>query len=224
MRKYSLLIFFILIANFYVAAKPIAVKHRFGVKISPCISFNRLHTNPDTSSFSSNGSALKFSIGPIYDISIGPNYYISTGLWYGAKRVTIKNNKLSIEETHKLEYLQLPVFIKLYTSEVYLDTKLYSHLGAVIEINIEEMATKIKERKIDNQKIKKPFITQFKPLDLSVLIGIGVEYTFSPPTSVFAGISYQRGFINSIKGTTPAVQPPIIFKNDLFYFDLGLRF
>ncbi|MCG8341154.1 MAG: PorT family protein [Cytophagales bacterium] len=221
MKKYILLISVCLIST-YALSKDLPptypAENRLGIKISPSISFNRVNTNPDTSSFSSSRSALRLIIGPIYDIYIKERYCLSTGLLYAAKRASIKNEKLQISEEHSLQYLQLPILFKLYTNEISLDTKLYFQLGGVFEVKIEERAAKINTS-------HSPFIKKFKPFDAATLLGVGVEYGISSGISVFGGISYQRGLVNTIKEqASEEGEQKVLFKNDFISIDIGARF
>ena len=137
---------------------------------------------------------------------------------FAAKRAAIKNEVLNISEEHKLQYLQVPILLKLYTSEITLDTRLYFKLGGLIELKIEERAATVADP-------SKSFIEKFTPLDVAFLLGAGIEYDISPPTSLSIGISYQRGLVNAIKSqaSIPGV-PKVIYKNDFLSLDLGIGF
>ena len=190
---------------------------QFGLKIAPGLSHNRVHTNPDTTHFSSDGLGLNSKIGPIYDFTIKDNYYLSTGLFFATKNVAIKNKQGNIKERHELQYLQVPLLLKLYTSEVTLDTKVYVELGPLGAIKINNRTSKL--------ATDTPFIKNFKFWEISGLFGAGIEYNLSLFTSVFAGISYQIG-LSSIVGQqhpTPNM-PPIFAYSDCITIDLGIKF
>ncbi|MEM7055443.1 MAG: outer membrane beta-barrel protein [Bacteroidota bacterium] len=184
MKKYLLLILYFASATYSLA------QDQLGIKVAPSLSFSSIHTNPDTTGFSSGGVALRLKLGVIYDydLAIKDSYYLSMGLLFAAKQASIKNNTASIKEQYELQYLQVPLLLKLYTSEVSLDTRLYVELGATGELKINDRATKLED---------KP--RAFRLWGLSGLIGFGVEYSTSLFTSVFAGISYQRGLTSMLE-------------------------
>jgi hypothetical protein len=127
MKKYILLV--VLLLNITVSH----AQGRLGMQLSPGISLNRVHTNPNNQGFASAGAAFLFKIGAIYDYLIQENYYVSTGLLYSVQHLAIKNKKLSpgLLEAHALHDLHVPLRLKLYTSELTLDTRLYAVLGVL---------------------------------------------------------------------------------------------
>ena len=153
----------------------------------------------------------------MFDFSIGDNYYVSTGIYYTSKRaglsVTNRNDNTVSTEVHSLQYVQLPVALKLYTNEVALDTRIYFLVGSQLEFNV-------------NEKLKKGdsfYIRDFRALDMSVNLGAGIEMRAGVNTSFFAGLSYTRGLTNTISQQAPA-DSKIILKNDLFSLDFGIKF
>jgi len=194
---------------------------RLGIKMSPNISFNRVHTSPPNAGFSSAGSALRFKLGAIYDHPIQDNYYVSTGLFYSTQRVAIKNEELlpSIQEAHVLYYLQVPLLLKLYTSELALDTRIYVALGALGQIRVNE-------RNIELQKNQQsPFIEAFRRWGFAGLLEIGVEYETGFSTSIFGGIGYQCGLSSVVnKHARGLSNHEVSSYSDLVSIDLGVRF
>ena len=215
MKKYILLIVLLL---------GITVSHaqgRLGMHLSPGMSLNRVHTNPNNQCFSSAGAAFLFKIGAIYDYPIQENYYVSTGLLYSAQHLAIKNKKLSpgLLEAHALHYLQAPLLLKLYTSELTLDTRLYVVLGALGQLRVNARNTKLQGN------LKKPFIEIFRRWGWAGSLGVGAEYDLSLSTSIFVGISYQYGLLSVI--AQQAQYPPasrVMGYSDLLSIDLGVRF
>ena len=194
---------------------------QLGIKVAPSIAFSRVHTSPNNAGFASTRASLRFKLGAIYDYPLRDNYYVSTGLLYSAQQVAIKNEKLvpSVQEAHELHYLQVPLLLKLYTSEITLDTRLYAALGAIGQLRVDE-------RNIDLQEDQaKTFIEAFRRWGLAGLAGVGVEYDTSLSTSVFAGISYQRGLASVIdKQNQYLCTSKVMGYSDLLSIDLGIRF
>ena len=210
--KKSLFLILCLVSTTYCLAQD-----QLGIKIAPSLSYNRIHTNPDTANFSSDGIALRGKLGAIYDWTIRDNYCLSTGLFFAANQFAIKNDSLAIKEQHELQYIQLPLLLKLYTSEIMLDTRLYVELGGVGALKINDRVTKLAN--------DKPFIQAFRVWELSGLFGLGIEYNISLFTSIFVGISYQRG-LSSVLGEQQDLSdvPKAFGYADWVSLDLGIKF
>ncbi|MDQ3395876.1 MAG: PorT family protein [Bacteroidota bacterium] len=220
MKKYLLtgLLFFSITAAFS--------QNRFGLKLSPTISFNRVDSESALASYSSNGVGMRFILGPTFDYFLGENYYISTGLLYAPKRVGVTGvqnlptaSALSrqVDEIYNLQFIQIPGTIKMYTNELALDTRLYFQLGGVLEIKIQD---KVKESQI-------PLITKFRPYDISTLLGTGIEYRIGVNTVLYGGISYVRGLLNTASRQTTSDQvfsERFTIKNDIIALDIGIMF
>jgi hypothetical protein len=217
MKKYILLVFVGLILGTTV----VHAQGRLGIKISPGMSFGRVYTSPPNVGFSSAGTAVSFKLGAIYDYPIQNNCSVGTGLLYATQHTAVKNEELSfgIKEAHVLHYLQIPVLLKLYTSELALDTRLYVALGGLGQIKINERNTKLQKTQ------KTPFIETFRHWGFAGLLEVGVEYDIGLSTSVFGGISYQRGLSSVIDKHTQGPSNYVVRNySDLLSIDLGVRF
>ena len=215
MKKYILLVVFLL------GTTVTRAQGQLGIKLSPSLSLNRMYTSPNNAGFSRAGAAFGFKPGASYDYPIRDNCYVSTGLLYVAQHVAIKNEALSpsIREEHALYYLQVPMLLKLYTSELTLDTRLYVALGILGQIKINARNTSLQKSQT------KPFLEAFRRWGMAGLLGVGVEYNTSLSTSVFVGISYQYGFSNVIDKQAQHLCPsPVMGYSDLLSIDLGIRF
>ena len=215
MKKYILLVGLML--NTMVTH----AQDHLGIKISPGISFNRVHTSPPNAGFSSAGGALGFKLGAIYDCAIRDNAYVSTGLCYATQRVAIKNEAASpsIQEAHLLHHLQVPLLLKLYTSELALDTRLYVALGVLGQIKFNERNTAL------HKDQKTPFVETLRRWGFAGLLDIGVEYDTGLSTSIFGGISYQYSLSNVIgKHAQGPSGCEVKGYSDLFSIDIGVKF
>ena len=221
-KKFILLLGVLLVTTAVQAQPQLNAKQgQLGVKISPSISFNRVYSTPNNIGAASRGPSLRLKPGVIYDYPFRDNYYISTGLLYSVQQSSIEIRALSsgIQETHTLDYLQLPSLLKLYTGELILDTRLYVELGIVFQLRVNEKNVEIKEGQ------QQPFLQSFRRWGLAGLFGIGMEYDISVPTSLFVGISYQPGLTNVIgKQDLNLCTPIVMCHSDLITLDLGIRF
>jgi hypothetical protein len=212
---------YILIAVLSLGITVVHAQGRLSAQLSPGISLNRVHTNPNNQGFSSAGAAFYFKIGVVCDYPIRENYYVSTGLLYSAQHLALENKKSSpsLLEAHALHYLQTPFLLKLYTSELTLDTRLYVMLGVIGQLRINARNTELQAN------LQQPFIKTFRRWGCSGLLGMGIEYDLSLSTSVFVGFSYQYGLLSVI--AQYAQHPPasrMMGHSDLLSIDLGVRF
>ncbi len=194
---------------------------QLGIQLSPSLSRNRVYTSPNNAGFSSAGVAFGIKLGASYDYPIKEHCYVGTGLLYAVQHVAIKNETLSpsIREEHALHYLQVPMLLKLYTSELTLDTRLYVALGVLGQVRINARNTELQKSQAQ------PFLEKFRWWGMAGLLRVGVEYNTSLSTSVFAGISYQYGFSNAIdKQTQTPSYSQVMGYSDLLSVDLGIRF
>jgi hypothetical protein len=186
---------------------------QIGVKISPMLSVNRVASDDNNISATSDGVGFRASFGPIVDFFLMENYYFSTGLLYTPKRagITIRDSGIEQSEDYKLQYLQLPATLKMFTNELALDTRLYFQVGGIPEIKIDEKNTS-----------GDTFVRKFRAIDFSVIAGFGVEYRLGVSSTAFAGISYSRGLINA--ASKRYENHDFKLKHDLISLDFGLKF
>src|SRR3569623_1725781 len=178
----------IFILGFLWSTLAVHARGRIGVQMSPSLSFGNVHTFYNEG-FSSTGAALCIKIGAGYDypLKLHDNCFVGTGLFYSSLDFAIENTKISpiIEEVHALHYLQIPLLLKLYTTELMLDARLYVALGAIGQLRVKERNTKLKKNQQD------PLIEEFARLGTACLLAVGIEYDLGLSLSVFGGLSYQ---------------------------------
>ncbi|MTI20062.1 PorT family protein [Fulvivirga sp. RKSG066] len=207
----------LLLVTLALLVTPAFSQFTIGLKFSPTLSTNRVEAKSDTASIGTNGNGLRLAIGPIADIQIRENYFLSTGLLFVSKRAGVEAtgmpNRADIEEEYGLQYLQVPVTMKLFTNEVALDKKIYFQVGATLDFNINE----------EPKKQEYFLVEDFFIFDSSLLIGMGMEYKVGVNTVVFGGFTYQRGLVNQINDHAP-LDGDINLKNDYISLDLGVKF
>ena len=191
---------------------------KIGIKLSPTLSTNRIKYEGNDIAFSSDGVGGRFVFGPIYDHFITENYSFSTGLLYAPKRVGIERRHpvdptKNRAESYRLQYLQVPLTLKLFTNELALDTRLFFQLGGLLEIKISEKAN-VKDD---------PTITRFQFFDTGIHLGAGVEHRLGYNTVLFGGFFYNRGLVNSAAKTVE-LGDKLRINNDLLGLDLGVKF
>lgn len=193
---------------------------KLGLKFSPAFTSSRVNMISDTVQINGNGSAFRFSLGLVVDHPLTETYYISTGLFYVPKQVSFRVQPdpgfsyKNESESYNLQYLQIPVTLKLYTNELVPSMALYFQVGGALDINVfdEPMAREY------------TLIREFRTLDSSVILGMGGEYRVGINTILFLGFSYQRGLGNVVKTTNPQLEDGFAIRNTVAMLDFGIKF
>ncbi|MEL7002281.1 MAG: porin family protein [Bacteroidota bacterium] len=191
---------------------------KLGFQFSPTLSSNRIDADSDTLSLDTDGTGVRFAAGPIVDIGFTDNYFVSTGLLFVSKRAGLEANALNdanpaFTEEYRLQYLQIPLSLKLLTNEVAIDKKIYFQFGTTLEFAVQDEPD-------DSDNF---IIEDFKLFDSSLLVGVGLEYKIGVSTILFGGFSYHRGLLNAVSDQV-RLDDDISFKNDYIGLDLGIKF
>lgn len=197
---------------------------KLGLKFSPSISSNRISLIDSLYDVESYNNGFKFSIGLIYDHELSETYYLSTGLIFVPKYVgfqvteeadqpSANYTKEPIEE-YRLNYLQIPVSLKLFTNEIQPDTRIYFQVGMAPEI------------RVFSEPVEEDYdlIETFSNVDATILFGGGVEFRAGINTTLFGGFTYQRGLSSVIKTETWGFQEQLFIRSTLLSLDLGIKF
>jgi len=161
---------------------------RFGFKVAPNISFNRIDAEADNTDFNTDGVGLRFQLGPVFDFEFKENHYFSTGLIFTSKRSAFIADSAgtAYTEDYSPQYLQVPITLKLFTEEIGLDKKIYFQFGGTVDF------------KTNTQGEEENIVQSFNFFDLNSLLAIGLEYGIGINTKIYGGILYQRGLLNSV--------------------------
>lgn len=206
MKNKPFLLLLLLLAGFQVQAQNSGF--RLGIRFAPNLATNRVTdvSETDNLDFENNSSGLRFSAGLTGDFYFGKNYSFYTGLWYTTYRAGLKYSGTGTYsgETGKciynMQHVQLPIALKLFTNEIATDMKLYFVLGGTAGVKISEKEKEWETSSssgLSRLNAEKP--TKGKALsfaDLGLLLGMGVEYQLGENTSLFGGLSYNRGLLN----------------------------
>ena len=186
---------------------------KIGLKVSPGLLNNRAFVKSDTVQISNTGLKFKIPFGVFFDIPFSERYYFTTGLNLVGKITDLNyqvGNTSEQNEKIKLQYLQLPLTLKLMTDEIMVDKRLYFQFGPAFEV------------KIDDKSNSQKYIQKVLFGDISFLFGGGMDFNIGPNSSMIIGVSYNRGLINLVQKTDlPAKKFSV--KNDMFLFEIGIR-
>jgi hypothetical protein len=206
-----------------------------GLKVSPSISYLRTDS-PSGTAFSSESSKFSFGGGIFMDYFFGENYAFNTGLFLTGKGGTIsytdRNStgsspiSVRVEQKIAMQYLELPLTVKLFTNEVAPDTRLYFQVGGSIAVPVQ---TRINGEKyyndpFDNNNQTKAGDHVFD-VDANLIGGFGAEYQLGQSTKFLAGLSYHHGLIDTDRYFEKTRKfDSVNIKNSVFSLDLGLKF
>jgi len=197
-----------------ISSYTIQAQVRFGFKTAPQLSYNRIQSANENFEFEQNGSSIKLFLGPTFDFPFRKNHYFSTGIFFSGKRVAFEatntNNGANSNEVYGIQYLQIPLTLKLFTEEVGLDKKIYFQFGTTTDFRLQGI--------LSPQNI----LQQVSFFDFSALLAAGLEYRLGIKTRLFAGVYYNRGFISVINEAT--VEEDWRLFNDTIGLELGVTF
>ncbi len=197
-------------------------KFRLGLEVCP----NMGWIATDVKGYDSDGSRLGFRFGLLGDVQLGSNanYFFSTGVFLNnvgfktSQTVTVTDSTGAISTAtfkgeSKLQYVELPISIKLKTNEIGYMTY-FGQIGVDIGVLTASKGKFNDSDFEDNNKY-------MNPLRIALGVGGGLEYNFSGNTSALLGIKYSNGFTKVFKDkvTVDGVeseQP----KAKLHYFEL----
>lgn len=205
-----------------------------GLKVSPSISYLRT-SSPSTISFQSESSKLSFGGGIFMDYFFGQNYAFNTGLFLTGKGGTISyldrnptssGPQVRVEQKITMQYLELPLTIKLFTNEVAPDTRLYFQVGGSLAVPVQSRINgdKYYTDAFDSNNQTSASNHVFA-VDANLIGAIGAEYQLGQSTKFLAGISYHHGLVDldryfeKTRGFSD-----VAIKNSVFALDLGLKF
>ncbi|MCB2378864.1 PorT family protein [Hymenobacter sp. BT635] len=204
-----------------------------GLKLSPSIAFLRAD-GPTGYRFQNEKSKVTLGGGLVVDYFFGQNYAFSTGVWLTGKGGTISYLDMSApgsttmvtkEQKIGLQYLEVPITVKLFTNDIATDTKLYFQLGGTLGGTIANRINGEKRYTDDATGKETEASKHFIVPDASALLGAGVEYQLGQSTKVFGGLSYHRGLLNIDKYfDKDRGFKDVNLKNNEIALDLGLKF
>jgi hypothetical protein len=222
MKKITLLLLF-LVTGFTSMAQV-----EIGLMVSPTISSPRFIAE-DKYNFKNEGGKLGLGVGVVADYFFAQNYAFSTGLIYRSKggelsySYTREENGSSTttkgKDDNSLQYVELPLSLKLFTNEVAPGTIVYFQVGG--SLNTKLSANVNDKKVIDSEKV----LTRFNIFEADAILGGGAEFEMGESTKIFTGITYHRGLSNIDDYYSKVLGDRNIgIKNSGFSLDVGVKF
>lgn len=188
---------------------------KLGIKITPSVISQRIANPSDTSGIGQSSAQFSLPMMAVADFNIGKNYYFATGVGFISRRMRYDKQYDPGEESIDLrvQYLQVPVTLKLYTDEVALDKRLYFQFGPVVEFKLHERI------------VQGSLPEDFTPGggNITMLFAAGMNVLVSPNTAIEVGLNYSRGLINIFEYTGMNEDIPDA-RSDLYGIDITVKF
>jgi len=180
---------------------------KFGLKLSPNVGW----VKPDTRSYLNDGAAFAVSWGFIAEFPLAEYYFVSTGFNISSYRSKIQyphlieNQPGALSRKYNLKYLEIPLTARLRVADrggpVFFGN-IGLGTGILIDARAEDYFTRINGSDIFTEMDK--ITGEIKLLKLSLLVGAGVEYPVGPSSKLLAGLQFNNGFTNFLKGNNLA--------------------
>ncbi|WP_276134939.1 porin family protein [Polluticoccus soli] len=201
---------------------------RIGVFFAPNVSWMKPTSNKSNDKLfrvSSEGNRVGYSWGLMVDRPFAENYGVATGIQLtttGGKILsrentdatppTVANRVTSAYFDYKLQFVEVPLALKLRSDEVSNGVHVFGQLGLSLGLNISKKASfevtytdasdpsGLKTVSGDNEKIFDGLA--IAPAMLSLNLGGGIEYDISDKMALTVGLFFNNGFAPDI--TNPA--------------------
>lgn len=212
MKKEIGLVILILILGNITAYSQEDTKVRLGLKISPTINFNRFQSNVDSISVNNSENSFKYLFGLFTDFRMSDNYIFNTGVMYTSRKLNFSATGASgaqYNEEFVIDYIEIPLTLKLLTNEFSIDTRVYAQIGFAFDITVNQTSKNNPELNTD----------KYSSGDASFYIGAGIDKMLGTTTGLFLGLFYQRGLVD-ISGKNELITA----KNDILGLDFGIKF
>lgn len=207
-------------------------KVRFGLHTAPSI--NWLRSSSGYWTYDAPRFGIKYGLGT--EIFFSDNYALSFEVDYANTGGKLSNNTAfqyltssSINTTYKLQYLELPIGLKLKTNEI----GYFSYFGkfSAVPALILDGTAQYDTKDLSSSGVQTQFfkngsaLSQMRTTNLALRIGLGAEYNFSGKSSFLVGIHFTKGMTSAMNNVTfgATVIPNKTFLNSVGV-DLGILF
>jgi hypothetical protein len=223
MKKIAILTFLL----FVIAASGYSQNEkffRFGIHGSPSLAWLK----PGLKEYEHDGFRLGFGYGLITEFSLADNYSFTTGLesnYSGGKLKSIDTLGTTTSAKYKVQYLEIPVALKMKTNEINYITY-FAKFGGAVNMRLNSLAdyslidskgeeTVLKDRDIAGE-------VQF--FRVAFHIGVGIEYSLGGTTAFLAGVNFNNGLTNMFRGKDVNVSKDQKANGNFISLNLGILF
>lgn len=180
--------------------------------------------------FAANGTALRPSVGVSLDyFFFKDRYAFSSGLWYTIKRVGYRipgsygetrwnPGAPAKEGVYNLQYVQVPLTVKLFANNVFPTSRLYIQTGGVLDVKLAEKALMPSTNAYYQVVQRDGTRRQFGFADAAWLLGGGIQFGLNGTNALNVGVTYQRGLLEIARPKDLNV------RNRMVSLELGFKF
>lgn len=182
----------------------------------------------------------------IADYELNETFSLSSGLWFGARKMNVRNDDGSYIGTsvYQANYIHIPVLLRYRTEELTENLRIIGKIGPTIDFRTREKAIGSdyahfmnfadnrhdldpgRGRNGDNVPTK-----LFNGIGVSLYLSLGAEYKLSDNFSLNAGFGYHQGLTNILNSKlkfndtekTP-IRDTAVWRTSLLSFNLGVSY
>jgi len=195
----------------------------FGIKLTPAFCWFTL----DRNDYKSDGVYVGYIYGIMTDFRLAKNYYISSGLEISQRGGKYTSDSLVVDAntnqkakgtvTQKLQYLDIPLTLKLKTNEIgYM--RYYGTFGFLTGFTLKARQDKDYDDEQFEDRDKRDNMSDFGAFNFGLLVGAGFEYNFSGNSALSVGLQYHGSFVDVWSDDNAKINPNYVSLN------LGLFF
>lgn len=204
---------------------------RLGLKASPTMAWLK----PETEDYNREGIRLGFSYGLLAEFMLAEQYGFATGIqisYMGGKLVFPIEEVVDAElfrekeRVYRLQNLEIPLTLKMKTREIGYNTY-FAQFGFGGSINLKSTADDIFYTADGSSSISRNDIDiggDIPLLRVSMILGAGTEYSLGGNTSLVAGITFNNGFTNILKGENQVSGRKQVARSNFLELTLGILF
>jgi hypothetical protein len=177
-------------------------KLHFGLKAAPSLAW----LSSDSKDVTSDGTKFGFTYGLITEFKFATNYAFATGIdvaYRGGKfksEYKVGDTSIVYNVNYTMQYIEVPLTLKLKTNEIgylvyYLQAGVAPGWNIRARADMDSTATAASynlNANSENNDVKDITNT----VNVSMIVGGGIEYTLSGSTVLLAGIQFSNGFLD----------------------------
>ena len=232
MKKIFRILFLLFFSTQLAFAQGTDPVFHFGLKVVPSLGWIKT----DDKNTTGDGSSLGLAYGLVTEFRFAENYAFATGIDVAYRNAKIKGeNSVTVNDTTtktvssasmKLQYIEIPLTLKLKTNEIgYFRYFLQIGLApgfkiraradtkGTIETSTSAGSIGTSTYSEDNVDIKK----EINGLNVSMIISGGIEYNISGNTNLALGLVFNNGFMDIADGA-------LTQKSNYFGLSIGVLF
>ena len=215
------------VPNYTRPAKLIEMSFRF----APGVSSNSAEGAGAYGQFRPNGIGVRLSLGPSLDyFFFKDRYAFSSGLWYTLRRssfvvpgsfgeAVFRPGQSPGESVYNLQYLQVPLTVKMYANELGPSLRGYIQCGGLAGVKLAEKALYQTTNPLYRYATAGgSYQRQYGRFDLGMMLSAGIQYKINRINALNAGLSYQRGLVNVFRNNS------LESRNNTVALELGFQF